>query len=268
MFDRKKYKRFALMQIKGRWTPAILATLLSLIILQPLTYIIVFGIQNEQNVFLPVITYIFSKWVLDIGFAHFFITMSRSPSPIKVNDFVEGLSEWKKGCTVGFWKDLWITLWSMLFIIPGLVKHYAYSQSIFLAAEFPNLTAKKAVHISKIITNNHLVFSECTNPDVSLYCTGGHFDSQSHIFLGSDAEKYIENINADIVFFSSQAISNDGEISDVSEKETSLRRKMLTRANKKIFLCDSSKLGLKKTFTLCTKDDIDVIICDKKLPWE
>ena len=155
MFDRKKYKRFALMQIKGRWTPAILATLLSLIILQPLTYIIVFGIQNEKSVFLPVITYIFSKWVLDIGFAHFFITMSRSPSPIKVNDFVEGLSEWKKGCTVGFWKDLWITLWSMLFIIPGLVKHYAYSQSIFLAAEFPNLTAKKAVHISKIITNNH-----------------------------------------------------------------------------------------------------------------
>ena len=120
----------------------------------------------------------------------------------------------------------------------------------------------------KIITNNQLIFSECTNPDAALYCTGGRFDPQSHIFLGSDTEKYIENINADIVFFSSQAISVDGEISDVSEAETSLRRKMLSRAKKKIFLFDSSKLGLQKSFKLCTKDDVDVIICDKKLPWD
>lgn len=120
----------------------------------------------------------------------------------------------------------------------------------------------------KIITNNYRIFSECTNPDTKLYCIGGFFDSKSHIFLGSYAENYIDNINADIVFFSSQAISADGEISDVSEEETSLRKKMLSRAKKKIFLCDSSKLGLKKTFTLCTKDDVDVIICDKNLPWE
>lgn len=120
----------------------------------------------------------------------------------------------------------------------------------------------------KIITNNQMIFSECTNPNITLYCTGGYFDSQSNIFLGSAAEKYIENINADIFFFSSQAISSDGEISDVSEEETFLRRKMLTRAKKKIFLCDSSKLGLQKTFKLCTKDDVDLIICDEVLPWE
>ena len=112
----------------------------------------------------------------------------------------------------------------------------------------------------KIITNNQLLFSECTHPQIKLYCTGGMFDSHSNIFLGSSAENYIRKINADILFFSSQAISNDGEISDVSEEETSLRRKMLARAKKKIFLCDSSKLGSKKTFSLCTKDDVDLII--------
>ena len=120
----------------------------------------------------------------------------------------------------------------------------------------------------KIITNNHQLFAECTHPQIKLYCTGGLFNSQNNIFYGSQAEGYINNINADIVFFSSQAISEAGEISDVSEEETSLRKVMLNRAKTKIFLCDSSKLGLKKTFTLCTKDDIDVIICDKKLPWE
>ena len=29
-----------------------------------------------------------------------------------------------------------------------------------------------------------------------------------------------------------------------------------------------SKIGLKYTFTVCNKDEIDEIICDKKLPWE
>ena len=120
----------------------------------------------------------------------------------------------------------------------------------------------------KIITNNQLIFSECAHPHIKLYCTGGLFDSNNNIFSGSIAEQYIAGINADIVFFSSQAISENGEISDVSEEETSLRKVMLSRAEKKIFLCDSTKIGLKKTFTLCTKDDIDLIICNKKLPWE
>lgn len=127
------------------------------------------------------------------------------------------------------------------------------------AARFKNL---------KIITNNQLIFSECTHPQIKLYCTGGLFDSQSNIFFGNSAEEYIKSVNADIVFFSSQAISEDGEISDVSEEETALRKAMLSRAKKKIFLCDSSKVGLTKTFTLCHKDDLDMIICNKKLPWE
>ena len=120
----------------------------------------------------------------------------------------------------------------------------------------------------KIITNNQRIFNVCNYPEVKLYCTGGLFLNQSNIFVGSTAESYISGINADLVFFSSQAISEDGEISDASEEETSLRRAMLARAKKKIFLCDSSKIGLKRTFTLCNKDDVDMIICDKALPWE
>lgn len=120
----------------------------------------------------------------------------------------------------------------------------------------------------KIITNNQRIFSECTNSNITLYCTGGLFDRQNSIFFGNAAENYINNTYADIFFFSSQAISNDGEISDVSEEETSLRKIMLSRSKKKIFLFDSSKLGFQKTFTLCNKDDVDYIICDKPLPWE
>ena len=120
----------------------------------------------------------------------------------------------------------------------------------------------------KIITNNARIFEGNLPRGARLYCTGGLFLPQSNIFVGSGAEKYIAEINADILFFSSQALSLDGEISDASEEETSLRRVMLSRARRKIFLCDSTKLGESRTFKVCHKDDVDKIICDKNLPWE
>ena len=120
----------------------------------------------------------------------------------------------------------------------------------------------------KIITNNARLFEGNVPQNVKLYCTGGLFLPQSNIFVGSGAEKYISEINADILFFSSQALSFEGEISDASEAETSLRRVMLSRSKRKIFLADASKLGESRTFTVCHKDDVDKIICDRELPWE
>jgi DeoR/GlpR family transcriptional regulator of sugar metabolism len=126
----------------------------------------------------------------------------------------------------------------------------------------------KGIKNLKIITNNLGVFNECSNGEIKIYCTGGLYGRKNHDFLGPAAEKYLQSVNADLVFFSSQGITQDGEITDVSEEETSLRRVMLSRAAKKIFLCDSSKIGVKKIFTLCHRDEIDLNICDKKLPWE
>ena len=122
----------------------------------------------------------------------------------------------------------------------------------------------------RIITNSLYAFEEISNlgnPEIRAYCTGGEFDPASRAFFGPAAEQYVRSVSADVVFFSSQGISVDGEISDVSERETSLRRAMLVRAEKKVFLCDASKVGVKRIFTLCTKDDVDDIICDATLPW-
>jgi DeoR/GlpR family transcriptional regulator of sugar metabolism len=119
-----------------------------------------------------------------------------------------------------------------------------------------------------IVTNNANIFSEKIPSGVTVYCTGGLLKPESKIYVGSGAHNFLSGINADLLFFSSQAISNDGEISDASEEETALRKIMLARAKRKIFLCDSSKLGKERTFAVCGKDDVDLIICDKRLPWE
>ena len=46
-------------------------------------------------------------------------------------------------------------LWSMLFIIPGIVKSISYSMAMYIKAENPNIPASRAIELSKLITDGH-----------------------------------------------------------------------------------------------------------------
>ncbi len=116
----------------------------------------------------------------------------------------------------------------------------------------------------RIITNNQKIFGMEVPNSFRLYCTGGTYNPDNHNFCGTTAIEYIKNVKADALFFSSQGLSLDGEISDTSEEETDLRKAMIKRAKKKYFLCDSSKLGVERQFILCHLSDLDQIICDNE----
>ena len=120
----------------------------------------------------------------------------------------------------------------------------------------------------RVFTNNLRIFSLLQDTAINVYCTGGLFYPQRDCFLGPFAEEFIRTISADLLFFSSQGISEDGDITDVDERENSLRRVMMKQAQRKIFLCDSSKFGIRRPFILCNKEQVDEIICDKKLAFQ
>lgn len=50
---------------------------------------------------------------------------------------------------VMFFKDLYIVLWSLLFIIPGIIKEYEYMMVPYLLAENPHMGKDEALAISK-----------------------------------------------------------------------------------------------------------------------
>jgi len=114
----------------------------------------------------------------------------------------------------------------------------------------------------KIITNNLRVCTELAGTDIQIYCTGGAYYGQRQCFLGPGAEQFLRGVTADILFFSSQGITETGEITDVDETEISLRRVMMRQSKKRIFLCDCSKIGIQRPFRLCGREDVDEIISD------
>lgn len=123
----------------------------------------------------------------------------------------------------------------------------------------PYLTERRDL---RLITNNRRIFEAELPGAFRLFCTGGSYNRENHDFCGAAAEAYLRAVRADVVFFSSQGLNAAGDISDVSEEETSLRRVMLSVSARKIFLCDSSKLGVTRQFVLCNLLDIDRVLCD------
>jgi DeoR/GlpR family transcriptional regulator of sugar metabolism len=75
-------------------------------------------------------------------------------------------------------------------------------------------------------------------------------------------------LNADILFFSCRGVSLDGDMSDLSIEEASLRRVMFTRAKKKILLTAKEKIGKSYFYSMGNISSIDGIVCEGDLPDE
>ena len=52
-----------------------------------------------------------------------------------------------------FLKDLFIFLWSLLLVIPGIIKSYSYFMVEYIMSENPNISRKRAFEISKQTMN-------------------------------------------------------------------------------------------------------------------
>ena len=54
-----------------------------------------------------------------------------------------------------FLMQLYTFLWTLLFIVPGIIKTYSYSQTAFIKGENPNIPAKRAIELSRIMMDGH-----------------------------------------------------------------------------------------------------------------
>ena len=65
------------------------------------------------------------------------------------------LKEFWSACKVLCLVGLFTWLWSLLFVIPGIVKAFSYSQAMYILAENPEIGAREAIDRSKAMMNGH-----------------------------------------------------------------------------------------------------------------
>lgn len=115
-----------------------------------------------------------------------------------------------------------------------------------------------------VVTNNLMIQNLLSNSDIKVISSGGTLSFKTrHCLLANDGCCAFQNIYANIAFFSTHALSQDGVISDNTDwDEVAIRNAMIRNAAKKVYLCDSLKFGKRSAYTQCTLRDVDVLISD------
>lgn len=56
---------------------------------------------------------------------------------------------------LGLLMDVFVTLWTLLFIVPGIIKYYSYSMSYYVKAEHPDYDWKQCIDESRKLMKGH-----------------------------------------------------------------------------------------------------------------
>ena len=122
--------------------------LLSICILIPF---FMFGISQFRNTVLWVAVLMeLLGGILTVGYLSAFLGIYRGEKQ-GLERFINSFSKWMKWGAATLWKTFWLVLWTLLFVIPGLVKAIAYSQYYFILAEYPKVSVKEALKLSEIM---------------------------------------------------------------------------------------------------------------------
>lgn len=62
---------------------------------------------------------------------------------------------WGKAFWTQFLMSVYLFGWSMLFVIPGIVKRYSYSMTYYILAEHPYMTLDQAITISRTMMDGN-----------------------------------------------------------------------------------------------------------------
>lgn len=85
---------------------------------------------------------------LEIGIRRFGLANLNAKAEVKEIGFGYD-HNYKNGVKTMFFRDLYTFLWSLLFIIPGIVKSYEYRMIPYLLADHPDMTSEQAFAESK-----------------------------------------------------------------------------------------------------------------------
>ena len=89
---------------------------------------------------------------MTVGLSGWLLRYWRGETPT-VGDLFAAFRIYKPTVVTMLVRDLYIFLWCLLFIIPGIVKSYAYSMTPYIIYENPNLTADQAITLSRRMTD-------------------------------------------------------------------------------------------------------------------
>ena len=91
---------------------------------------------------------------VQLGYCHFLLKQ-QDGDPLDVQDLFSQFHRFGAGFLQSFLRNLYILLWSLLLIVPGIIKTFSYAMTPFIMAEHPELTVTEAITASRKMMDGH-----------------------------------------------------------------------------------------------------------------
>lgn len=92
--------------------------------------------------------------VIQLGYAQYLLKQYNKAN-FEFQDLFAQFHRFGQGFAQHFLRGLYTFLWSLLFIIPGIVKGYAYAMTPYIMAENPEMSANEAIKASMELMDGH-----------------------------------------------------------------------------------------------------------------
>ena len=92
--------------------------------------------------------------VLTLGVHHIYLKATTDEKP-HFSEMFSKMSQFGTAFVSSLLMGIFVILWSMLLIIPGIMAAYSYSMTYFILVEHPELSAMEAIRESKRIMKGH-----------------------------------------------------------------------------------------------------------------
>ncbi len=118
------------------------------------TGVLVVGALILSAVSFTIIGSLLLAGAIEFGYCAYLITVTRN----KDSDFgklLSGFNRFGDVCITGILKWLFTGLWSLLFVIPGIVKSYSYAMTMYIMQDHPELSGNDAITKSRQMMDGH-----------------------------------------------------------------------------------------------------------------
>ena len=162
MKTNQEYKNAALAALKGKWAPAVLCAVV---------YMVVAGVVSTSAMLIDpasatgvLITANLASFALSllvvfplgVGYynAHKDLLLT-GDDKMTENSFRIGFSNWAHTAWGMTLMGIFVFLWTLLLVIPGIIKAFAYALVPYILADKPELSANEAINLSMKMMKGH-----------------------------------------------------------------------------------------------------------------
>lgn len=142
---------------------------------------------------------------------------------------------------------------------PGMTLLLDGGSTVYYAAQ--QITARPLQVVTNSLTTA-MLFSD--DEQVDLVMLGGELYPRTGVLVGPLATHCLNQLHADLLLFSLAGIHED-EAFNLNLKQAEVEQIMLQQAARSVLLMDATKFGRKSLARVCSTDDVEQIVTDRKI---